>query len=211
MNPSWPPAGSPGPPPGYSSSGAPRLGRRRWLVVCALLTAGTLFGGLVATVITTKAASEQVSSTERPPATVTVTAAPSKPAPPAPLPTALADRQTCNAWHAADDKIRAAATAQSVIPKGMTILDQAVKDNPAWSSAVQQAAQLYDQAGDTLTAGIAPGTTIFLKQAATTAYSSLHALATGFATLDALNGNAFDAMHDSSDLMDMLCDRLAPR
>ena len=49
----------------------------------------------------------------------------------------------------------------------MTIVDQAVRDNPDWTAAVHKAADSYGKAGDTLAAGIAPGTTTILNQAAT--------------------------------------------
>ena len=144
-------------------------------------------------------------------ATVTVTATPPAPPTPSPLPAAQADRQTCQAWLAAGDQIHAASAAQSVIPKGMTIVDQAVRDNPDWTAAVHKAADSYGKAGDTLAAGIAPGTTTVLNQAATTAADALHALSTAVATFDAANGNMYHVVREAADTMDVLCERLAPR
>jgi hypothetical protein len=93
----------------------------------------------------------------------------------------------------------------------MTILDPQVRTNPQWSAAVAQAADFYGQAGDILTAGIAPGTSVMLSKTATATGEALHALSTSEAAFDATNGNAYDAVHNSADSMDVLCERLAPR
>jgi hypothetical protein len=145
------------------------------------------------------------------PATVTVTATPPAVPKPAPLPAADADRRTCNAWLAAGGHIHAASAALSVLPKGMTILDQAVLDNPDWTAAVHNAADQYGRAGDILAAGIATGTTTILGQAATTAASALHALSTADGTFDPASGNIFHTWKESAGAMNVLCERLAPR
>jgi hypothetical protein len=98
-----------------------------------------------------------------------------------------------------------------VLPQGMTILDPAVRQSPEWSAAARRAADLYGQAGDLLAAGSTPGITVILSQAATSAVSALHALATTDATFDAANGNTYHMVRESADTMDVLCDRLAPR
>jgi hypothetical protein len=162
-------------------------------------------------VIATQVATYRVDSAGHRSVTVTVTATPSPPLKPAPLPAAQADRQTCNAWLAAGDSIHAASAAQSEIPKGMTILDPAVRDNSDWTAAVRKAANLYRKAGDTLTAGIVPGTSTILDQAATTAASALHTLSTAYGAFDAANGNTYHVMRETADTMDVLCERLAPR
>jgi hypothetical protein len=164
----------------------------------------------VAAVITANVADTRTDSSAAH-ATVTVTATPPAAPTPAPLPAADADRRTCNAWLAAGDHIHAASAAQSVIPKGMTILDQAVRDNPDWTAAVHTAADQYGRAGDILAAGIAPGTTTVLDQAATTAVAALHTLSTAYGTFDAAGGNAYHVMRETADTMDVLCERLAPR
>lgn len=206
----WPPASPAGPPPRYPPR--PPIPRRRyWPAAVALTVASAAIAATATALISTQIATHRADSGARTPATVTLTATPSVPPPPAPLPTAQADRQTCNAWHAAGDKIHAATRAQSVIPKEMTVLDQAVRDNPDWNAAVHKAADLYGQAGDTLAAGIAPGTTVVLSQAATSAVAALHTLSTAYATFDVAGGNAYHVMDESAREVDVLCERLAPR
>ena len=170
--------------------------------------AGAVVAGTLASVIATQAGGHRANTA---PAPVTVTATPAPPSPPPPLPSAQADRQTCNAWLAAGDKVNEASVAQSVIPKGMTILDPAVRNNPDWSAAVRKAADLYGKAGDDLAAGAAPGTTGILDQAAVVAVKALHTLSTAVATFDEANGNAFQTWKDSASTVNVLCERLAPR
>ncbi|WP_293002355.1 hypothetical protein [Mycobacterium sp.] len=93
----------------------------------------------------------------------------------------------------------------------MTVVDQAVRDNPEWTAAVHRAADFYNQAADELAAGVAPGTTPVLDQSAASVVAALRTLSTAFESSDAANGNAYDVVHDASDAMDVLCDRLAPR
>jgi hypothetical protein len=216
-----PPGMAPGsapPPPGmrhptFSPAPYPPPGRqRRWPTIVAIALATGAVTATVTALITTQLAHHADSaSTHAPGATVTVTTAPSAAPTPAPLPTAEADRKTCTAWHAAGDKMHEASHAQSVIPKEMTVLSQQVRDNPDWSAAVRKAADLYGQAGDTLAAGIAPGTTVVLSQAAASAADALHTISTAYRTFDAAGGNAYHVMHESSDEVDVLCERLAPR
>jgi hypothetical protein len=205
------------PPPGMHHPGFPPTPypppsrQRRWPTIVAIAVASAAAAATVTALITAQISHRAGSApTHTPGATVTVTATPSAAPTPAPLPTAEADRKTCSAWLAAGDKIHAATHALSVIPKGMTIAAQPVRDNPEWSAAVHTAADFYSQAGDTLAAGIAPGTTTILNQSATAMAAALHALSTADATLDAAGGNTFHTMHESSDTMDVLCERLAP-
>ncbi|WP_293001543.1 hypothetical protein [Mycobacterium sp.] len=107
--------------------------------------------------------------------------------------------------------MRAASKALSVLPRDATIVDQAVRDNPEWAAAARTAADLYGQAGDDLATGIAPGTTALLNQNAIAAAAALRALSIAEKTLDATNGNAYHAAHETGDTMDVLCERWAPR
>ena len=204
----WIPTGGPLVPPGYSP---PSRSQRRWPTTVAIAAASAVLAATVAALITARVSSTDNSSGHSTAPAVTVTATPPPPAPPAPLPTAQADRETCNAWHAAGDKIHAALKAQAVIPEGMTVLDPAVRSNPGWTAAVRTAASLYGQSGDTLTRGIAAGTTPILEKSAVTAAAALHALSAAVAAFDAANGNMNSIVHESADAMDVLCDRLAPR
>lgn len=143
--------------------------------------------------------------------TVTVTQTPAAAPTQNPLALPDADRQTCRAWSAAGKSIQAATAAQAVIPERMTILDPAVRANPEWKAGVLKAAELYEQAADTLGQGIAPGTTSILEQAADAAVPALRLTATGYKTFDEANGNAYHVMKESADTMDALCNRLAPK
>ncbi|MBS4728282.1 hypothetical protein MSM1_07975 [Mycobacterium sp. SM1] len=167
--------------------------------------AATIASIVTATAITTRDPARVTTGS-----TVSITAQPSTPVMSA-LPAAQADRQTCQAWVAAGNQIKAASAAQAIIPEGFTILDPAVQANPAWKAGVQRAAELYGQAGETLAAGIAPGATPILAESAAAAAAALRALATGYKTFDPANGNNYHVMKESSDTMDVLCDRLAPR
>ena len=127
---------------------------------------------------------------------------------PAALPTSQADRQTCETRAAASRLISEASVAQGVIPEGMTIVDPAVRSNPAWSAGVQKAGSLYTQAGDVLK--VTPGATQVLAEAVSTASKALRALGTAYTNFDAANGNVYDIASQSSDAMDVVCGRLAP-
>ncbi len=123
---------------------------RGWPTLAGVAVVSALITATVTALITSRVSGRDNSSGHPTAPAVTVTATPPPPAPPAPLPTAQADRQTCNAWHAAGDQVHAATQAQNVIPKGVTILDPAVRENPEWAAAVKQSADLYGQAGRTL-------------------------------------------------------------
>jgi hypothetical protein len=209
--PSHPPvAAPPGVRPVYPAFPPPGP-RRRWPAIAAAAAAGAVAAAALTGVIAAQVATDRADSAGHTSATVTVIATPSPPPTPAPLPAAQADRQTCNAWLAAGNKVNGASAAQSVIPKGMTIVDQEVRDNPDWTAAVRKAADLYGQASDTLATGIAPGTTVILNQAAFVAVDALHTLSTAVATFDEANGNAFQTWKDSASTVNVLCERLAPR
>lgn len=198
--PTWPPTPYPAPPPP----------RRRWPVtvvvaaVCAALAA-TIASVITANVGRDNAAAATVSTT------VTVTAQPAAPSTAAPRPAAEADRATCQSWLSTGNLIRAAAEAQSVIPAGMTILDPAVQDNPAWRARVIKAGDLYGQAAETLAAGIAPGTTPMLEQTTNSAVDALRALSTTTTAFDEASGNGYGLVKSVANATDVLCERLAPR
>jgi hypothetical protein len=107
--------------------------------------------------------------------------------------------------------MHAATKAQSVIPPQMTVVSQEVRDNPDWTAAVHQAADFYSQAADAMAAGVAPGATTILGQSGTSMIDALRTLSTAYGTFDAAGGNAYHVMHEASDAMDVLCERLAPR
>jgi hypothetical protein len=206
-----PPPGYPiYPPPGYPTG--PVQHRRRWPVVAAAAAVGAVVAAVIATIVTTAVTANTIPAAgTAAPKTVTMTATPTAPLPPAPLPAAQADRQTCqNGWLAAEEPVKAAGTAQSVIPKGMDILDPAVRANPDWSAALQKAGDFYTQAADILGARIAPGTTPILAQAADSATKAFYALGATYKNFDPVNGNAHDIALQASDEMAVLCQRLAP-
>lgn len=180
--------------------------RRRWPV----FVGGVAIGAAIAAAVTGALMAGTRDTSSRTPVTITTTAPPA-PTTPASLPAAEANRATCDAWVATGDLIHAASKAQSAIPQGMTILDPAVRANPDWSAAVQRAADQYKQAGDKLASGIAPGTTTILDQSARATAAGLTTLATAYNTFDEANGNAYHVVKESSDTMDVLCNRLAPR
>lgn len=107
--------------------------------------------------------------------------------------------------------IHTATAALATIPHGTTILDPAVRASPDLTAAVQRAAKQYKKAGDKLAAGIAPGTTAILDQAATTTAAALLTLSSGYGAFDAASGNTYSVMRESADTMDALCNRLAPQ
>lgn len=185
----------------------PPVSRRRWPIAVAGAATGALITALVATLIVDQ---HETKAKPKVPATITATATPSAPLAPTLLPTAEADRHTCDAWLAAGQKIHDAAGVISVIPEGLTVLDPGVRDNPQWSAAVRAAGELYGRAGDILADGIAAGSPI-LERAAWAAAWSLRALSTADVPLDAANGNIFDAWKHNANVVNVLCDRLAPR
>ncbi len=196
-------------PPGYSPQppGRSPRSRRRWPVLIGAGIIGAVIASTAAAVITVNARDTTTAAPPLP-TPVTVTVAPPTPAAPAPLPTSQADRQTCETRAAASRLISEASVAQGVIPEGVTIIDPAVRSNPAWTAGVQKAGSLYIQAGDVLK--VTPGATPVLAEAVTTASKALHALGTAYTTFDGASGNAHDIAGQSSDAMDVLCGRLAP-
>ncbi|WP_421845589.1 hypothetical protein [Mycobacterium sp.] len=95
--------------------------------------------------------------------------------------------------------------AQSVIPKGMTVLDPAVQGNPAWKAGVMRASQLYGQAADNFAAQIAPGTSLMLAQVADTTVSSLRTLSEAYKTFDPVTGSAVEVYQAERRALDRLC------
>lgn len=187
-------------PPGYSPRPPARRAARRWPVFIAGAAIGAVVAAVAATIVTSHIASTQ-----------TQTAAPSNPSSPPPLPEPAANRQTCNAWLLAGDRIRAAGRAQAAIPKDTSILDPAVRAKPAWKDAVKKAAEEYRQGSDILAKGITPGAATILTDAAHAAVGALNTVSTAYATFDAASGNAYQALKEESDTVDVLCERLAPR
>ena len=187
----------------------PAASRRRWPIALA----GGVFGAAATTAVAALTTFGQTKSAPipAPPPAVTVTATPPPAPTPEPQPTAQADRHTCEAWLAAGSHIHAASGALKGLPEGVVVTDPGVPGNPQWSAAVKTAVAEYARASETLTAGIAPGTTPILQTTATAAAAALHALAIADGTADATSGNAFHTTHEASDMMDVLCERLAPR
>nr|WP_193210195.1 hypothetical protein [Mycobacterium sp. MOTT-90] len=175
-----------------------------------MFVGGVAIGAVVAAATTAGFMAGTRDTSARTPVTITATL-PAAPTPPAPLPAAEANRQTCDTWVSTGTLINDAATALAALPPGTKILDPTVRANPDWSAAVQRAAEQYKLAGDKLASGIAPGTAAILDQTATSTAGALHALATADATYDAAGGNSYDILKVSANTMDVLCERLAPR
>lgn len=186
----------------------PRGSQRRWPGLVGVAVASAAVAAAVTALITSQVVRTDSASGRSTAPAVTVTATPAAPAPTAPLPAAQADRQTCDTWHSAGDKIHAATKAQSVIPPQLTVVSQEVRDNPEWTAAVHQAADFYSQAADVLAAGVAPGTTPVLDQSAASMVAALRTLSTSYGTFDPAGGNAYHVMHEASDEMDVRCERV---
>jgi hypothetical protein len=192
IDPAWPPQYPPMP-----------TKQRRWPAVAAAAAGGAIVAGVITTVISLSVTAPAATSTTNSNATVTVTAEP--PAPPAPLPVADADSQTCHAWGTTDTLYTAAATAQGVIPQGMTITDPAVQENPTWKAGVLRASDLYGQAANTLESQIAPGTSPVLTQVAATTVGSLRTLSEAYKAFDLTNSRAVSLYQANQKAMDWLC------
>lgn len=209
QNPQYPP------PPGVRPDLAfvpiarpPRDTTRRWPAFALAAAAGAAIAATVTALITSQVVrTDTVAGHSTAPA-ITVTATPDAPSPAAPLPTAQADRQTCSTWLAAGKHVAAATAALEKLPPGITIMDPQVRSNPDFLALVSTAAAEYNQAADALAS--APGTTLILSQAATTAVSALRALSTSDATYDTANGNTFHTWKEAAVTVDVLCERLAP-
>lgn len=195
--PGWPP-----PPGGQPPSGGSR--RRLWPLLVTAGVVGALAASAVAAVVTLQVRdADAPAARSAPPTTVTV----APPAPPTPqsLPSAQANRESCETRSVASRLIDDAAAAQGVIAEGMTISDPAVQSNAAWKAGVQQAGRLYEQAGNSLR--VTPGTTPVVADAITTASNALRALGTAYTTFDAVNGNTYTIAREASTAMDAICDR----
>jgi hypothetical protein len=174
-----------------------------WPVLAVAAAVGAVIAGAISTLVTLQVTKAGPAS--RVPRVVTVTAATSSTPAPAALPAAEADSRTCAAWHSVGPVLTAAADAQGAIPRGMTITDPAVQNNPAWASGVAKAGDLYGQAADTIAAQIAPGTSPILGQVADTTVSALRTLSIAYRTYDPANGNSMRAYRASKDAMDVYC------
>lgn len=195
-------------PPGYTPPQPPR--RRLWPAFVGVGVGSAAVAALVTALITSGSNSAEPITSRAATATTTVTVAPSSPPAPAALPTAQADRQTCQAWLTAGALINSSANARSVLPSGMTVSDPAVRANPDWSSAVQRSAGLYRQAAEVLRSRVAPGSTEILAASAQAEAATLQALSISVGGYDAANGNNYEAAKQGGNAMDVLCQRLAP-
>ena len=195
-------------PPGYTPPQPPR--RRLWPAFVGVGVGSAAIAALVTALIASGSNSAEPITTRAATATTTVTVAPSSPAPQAALPTAQADRQTCQAWATTGGLVKAASAAQSVIPEGVTVLSPEIKTHPEWQAAVNRAADLYGQGADLLAGRIAPGTTPVLAETSHAAAAALRGLSIAFKTSDPANGNSYSLAKESGDAMDAYCTRLAP-
>lgn len=208
----------PTPPPptttGYSSWPANQPGSsrpRRWPALLIAASAGALVAAAAAAVTTVQLRDEP-GRAQASPSSVTITVEPPAPSSPAPLPNAEADRLTCEqGWMRAGDLIAAARRELATTPAGLPVTDPAIGANPQWTSAVDQAGDLYRQAGDTLAASIAPGTTPVLAEASNTAADAARLLGDAISSRDPINGNAGEIANEAAAQMGALCQRLAPR
>lgn len=210
MPPPYPP-----PPPGSQfrpQSPPPAIRRtRRWPAVVAAAAVGALTAAVTAAVITVRV-QDPVESAQRAQPAVTETVDAPAPAPPAKLPTAQADRRTCEqGWIPAGSLIDDAQAELAKTPPGVAVDDPAVVANPEWAAAVTRAGELYRQAGTTLAGNIAPGTTPVLSEAAATAVRALRLLGDTISARDPINGNAGEISNAAAAQVGTLCQRLAPR
>jgi hypothetical protein len=164
---------------------------------------GAVVAGVATTAITIAGTPDHASGSTGSATTVTVTASPTKP--PAPLPTAEADQQTCHAYGTVDNLITAAGNALNIIPQGMPFTDPAVKNNPAWTAGVMRAADIYGQAAEVLASQTAPGTSTELAQVADTGASALRAMSIAYKTFDPDSGKTIDVWIATEKTLDWLC------
>jgi hypothetical protein len=202
------------PIPGYSPQppGPPaNIGRRRWPTLLVAGAIGAVATSAAAALITVQARDTSSPVVTEAPAPVTVTVAAPTPASPPPLPTAQADRQTCQeGFLATQAPTKAATDALAVLPAGMKVLDPAVQQNPEWTSAVRSAGAYYTQASEALRTKIAPGATPVLAEAANTTVKAFRVLGDSYTKFEPIAGNAHDIAVEASDQMVALCTRLAP-
>lgn len=206
--PSWPPPAYPGYSPRPSAPEQPSGPRRRWPLLAAVAATGIAIGAVAATIVTTQTGDTTTATVTT---TVTETAAPPSPTAPPPQPEATANRQTCNAWLSAGERIDIADAELAILPSGVKVLDPAVRANPQWSAAVKNAAGEYQKASDILAKGITPGATPILDQAAQAAVAALRVLSTSYGAFDPAAGNTYFTWKESADTVDVLCERFAPR
>ncbi|MCT7373149.1 hypothetical protein [Mycolicibacterium llatzerense] len=196
-------------PPPYPAPPTPRPRRSRrvtaWTVgVVAVLSAA--LGATLAGLITSRVSSENAVSVTS--TTVTVTAQPTTPAP---LPAAVADRSTCQAYSSAGKLLQSATTTLQVIPADKTVLDPAVRASAEMAAAVQKAAALYGQAADAIKRGTAPGTSAVLADSAAALNGALSSMATAYRTYDANVADVYEVGKAADGALAALCTRLAPR
>jgi hypothetical protein len=202
--------------PGYSPlppGPAPRgSGKRRWRALVSAGVIGGTIASLAAAVIIVQTRDTGATTKAAPvPTPVTVTVGAPSPARPSPLPAAQADRQTCQqGWVPAGNLADAAVRALQVLPAGVKVGDPAIQSNPEWAAAVQNAADSYRRAGDTLDSAVTPGTTPVLAEAAHTAVKALRLLGDSISKGDPVNGNAGEIVDAAGGQVGVLCTRLAP-
>lgn len=199
----------PPPPPGYAPLPPPgNRRRRRWPTVLAAVAAGALVSSALAALIATQLHQSDSVTTASP---TTVTVASPTPPPPAPLPTAMADRQTCEVgFKSTEAPTQAAADSLRQLPPGMKVLDPAVRANPQWAAAVRSAGEFYTQASTAQAEMIAPGTTPVLAEAAQNLVDALSLVGNAYVNFYPIAGNAYEIVVAASDQMTQLCTRLAP-
>ena len=132
---------------------------------------------------------------------------PTAPAPPPLLPTAEANRKTCESWKDAESLVVKAHDA-SLALEGHKILDAEVRDNPKMAAAVATMVDYFTQAGQTLHHGIAPGTTPKLALAATTASFAIITVAAEYRDRDETNGDGVETWRKAKYNVNSLCSRL---
>lgn len=203
------------PMPGYAPCpppNQPAFGHSlRWPALLGAAAVGALVAAAAAAVITVQVRDAPGPAQESA-APLTVTVDPPTPDSPTPLPTAQADRKTCEqGWIPAGEFIDGAKAELARTPAGMSVTDPAIRANPEWTAAVDRAGDLYRQAGDALASNITPGATPVLTEAAHTAAESARLLGDAISTRDPINGNAGEIANEAAAQMGALCQRLAPR
>jgi hypothetical protein len=211
-----PPSGYPPPPPGYPplpppGQPIPRNRRpRRWPLTVAAGVVGAVVASVAALGFTLHSRSADSTPTQAG-APVTITVPSPTAASPSPLPEAQADRQTCQqGWIPAGNLTGDAQGALHTLPPGVKVGDPQIQSNPAWKSAIDQAATSYHRAADSLEGAIAPGTTPVLAEAAQAAVNALRLLADSYAVNAPILGNSVDIANDAGGHVGLLCQRLAP-
>lgn len=207
----------PAPPPTYPTAWPPPTPYppaprppRRWVATAAVAIVSAAVAAVLASIITAHNTGRD-SAPAAAVSTITVTAQPSTPNTPAPLPTADADRTTCQSYARSGELMRSATTVLQIIPPDKTVLDPSVRSNPDMSAATQKAAALYGQAADAMSMGTAPGTTTVLAQSARALSESLSAMATAYRSYDPNVGDVYEVGKAADGAMATLCTRLAPR